>query len=149
MTTTKLLLISKPYVLLGIFMGTAQKSTLKNVDQKPALVIGIVLDQMRYNYLTHFYSNFDKGGFKRLVENGFLCKNHHFNFVHTKTGPVNGSAFTYDTHVSLIFYGKNIKKGSTFEKTEANDIAPTLLALLNITGTPYSEDNIIEEVLAL
>ena len=45
----------------------------------PKLVVGIVVDQMRYDYLTRFWKHFGKDGFKRLVGQGFLAGNHHFN----------------------------------------------------------------------
>ena len=56
---------------------------------------------------------------------------------------------TYDTHVPLLFFGKGIRKGSTFERTEIIDIAPTISALLGIsfpngaTGSPL--DFVIEK----
>ncbi|MEH6512878.1 alkaline phosphatase PafA [Maribacter arcticus] len=61
---------------------------------KPKLVVGIVVDQMRYDYLTRFYDHFGKDGFKRLVEEGFNCKNNHFNYAPTSTGPGHTSVYT-------------------------------------------------------
>tara|TARA_R110002050_G_scaffold236994_2_gene372844 strand:+ start:4 stop:1677 length:1674 start_codon:yes stop_codon:yes gene_type:complete len=61
---------------------------------KPKLVVGIVVDQMRYDYLTRFYDHFSKNGFKRLVEQGFNCKNNHFNYAPTSTGPGHTSVYT-------------------------------------------------------
>jgi predicted AlkP superfamily pyrophosphatase or phosphodiesterase len=61
-----------------------------------------------------------------------------------KTGSTHGSPQIYDTHVPLLFFGKGIKKGSTVERTEIPDIAPTIAALLGIsfpsgsTGKPIS-----------
>ena len=39
--------------------------------KKPKLVIGIVIDQMRYDYLTRFADRYGKGGFNRILKNGF------------------------------------------------------------------------------
>lgn len=61
---------------------------------KPKLVVGIVVDQMRYDYLTRFYDHFGKDGFKRLIEQGFNCKNNHFNYAPTSTGPGHTSVYT-------------------------------------------------------
>lgn len=60
----------------------------------PKLVVGIVVDQMRYDYLTRFWNHFDEGGFKRLVNDGFNCKNNHFNYAPTSTGPGHTSVYT-------------------------------------------------------
>jgi predicted AlkP superfamily pyrophosphatase or phosphodiesterase len=61
---------------------------------KPKLVVGIVVDQMRYDYLTRFYDHYGKDGFRRLVEQGFNCKNNHFNYAPTSTGPGHTSVYT-------------------------------------------------------
>ena len=67
------------------------------VNEKPKLVVGIVVDQMRYDYLTRFWDQFGEEGFKRLVNNGFTYKNNHFNYVPTYTGPGHASIFTGTT----------------------------------------------------
>lgn len=67
------------------------------VAQSPKLVVGIVVDQMRYDYLTRFWNHYGEGGFKRIVQNGFNCKNHHFNYAPTSTGPGHASVYTGTT----------------------------------------------------
>ena len=60
------------------------------------------------------------------------------------TGTTHGSPYSYDTHVPLLFYGWNIKQGSSTEQIYITDIAPTLAMMLNIqfpngcTGKPIS-----------
>jgi len=66
-------------------------------DQRPKLVVGIVVDQMRYDYLTRFYDKFGNGGFKRLVADGYNCKNNQFNYVPTYTAPGHTSIYTGTT----------------------------------------------------
>lgn len=66
-------------------------------EDSPKLVIGIVVDQMRYDYLTRFYSKYGEGGFKRLINEGFNYKNNHFNYVPTYTGPGHASVYTGTT----------------------------------------------------
>jgi len=41
---------------------------------QPKLVVGVVVDQMRFDYLTRFWDRFGEGGFKRLVNEGFEAK---------------------------------------------------------------------------
>ncbi len=95
------------------FSGTAQeKITIKS---SPKLVVGIVVDQMRYDYLTRFYNRFGEGGFKRLMSEGFNCKNNHFNYVPTYTGPGHASVYTGTTPqnhgvISNHWYDKFSKK---------------------------------------
>ncbi len=64
---------------------------------QPKLVVGIVVDQMRYDYLYRFADKYSKGGFKRLLKDGFLCKNAQYNYVPTYTGPGHASIYTGTT----------------------------------------------------
>ncbi len=63
----------------------------------PKLVVGIVVDQMRYDYITRFWNHYGDDGFKRLVNEGFNCKNNHFNYAPTSTGPGHTSVYTGTT----------------------------------------------------
>ncbi len=63
----------------------------------PKLVVGIVVDQMRYDYLTRFWDHYGDDGFKRFVNKGFNCKNNHFNYAPTSTGPGHASVYTGTT----------------------------------------------------
>jgi predicted AlkP superfamily pyrophosphatase or phosphodiesterase len=53
--------------------------------------------------------------------------------VYSETGSTHGSGLMYDTHAPLIFYGNGVKKGSTTQRTEIVDIAPTVSAFLGIS----------------
>ena len=84
--------------LVGQRKTKSKKSVVAEVpDKGPRLVVGIVVDQMRFDYLTRFWDHYGDGGFKRLVAEGFNCKNHHFNYAPTSTGPGHASVFTGTT----------------------------------------------------
>lgn len=91
--------------LLSIILSVscvAQIKTHKNEkvavqNTKTKLVVGIVVDQMRYDYLTRFQDRYGEGGFMRMINNGFNCKNNHFDYIPTKTGPGHASIFTGTT----------------------------------------------------
>lgn len=74
---------------------------------KPKLVVGIVVDQMRYDYLTRFWERYGDGGFKRLINEGFNCKNNHFNYIPTYTGPGHTSVYTGTTPSMHGIIGNN------------------------------------------
>ncbi len=84
-------------------------------SSKPKLVVGIVVDQMRYDYLTRFESKYGEGGFKRMMREGFNCKNNHFNYVPTYTGPGHASIYTGTTPKSHGVIGNNWYDKSTKE----------------------------------
>lgn len=93
-----------------MFLGAQKKSNdLKSnqIKTNPKLVVGIVVDQMRYDYLTRFWNHYEEGGFKRLVNEGFNCKNNHFNYAPTSTGPGHTSVYTGTTPARHGVIGNN------------------------------------------
>ena len=85
----------------------AEEKTPVEIAQSPKLVVGIVVDQMRYDYLTRFWNQYGEGGFKRLVTEGFNCKNNHFNYAPTSTGPGHTSVYTGTTPATHGIIGNN------------------------------------------
>jgi len=79
-----------------IFTGCDQLGH-NNSPGKPKLVIGIVVDQMRYDYLTRYINKYGKGGFKRLLKEGFSCRDAEYNYVPTYTAPGHTSIYTGTT----------------------------------------------------
>lgn len=83
--------------------------------QKPKLVVGIVVDQMRQEYLYRFDAKFGTNGFKRLTGDGFMLTNAHYNYVPTETGPGHASIYTGATPathgiVANEWYDRALKK---------------------------------------
>ncbi|WP_443946284.1 alkaline phosphatase PafA [Pedobacter sp. AW1-32] len=52
---------------------------------RPKLVVGLVVDQMRWDYLYRFYSRYTNGGFKRLINEGFSVENTFIPYTPTYT----------------------------------------------------------------
>ncbi len=82
-------------ILLLIFISRSLLSYSQ--ETKPKLVVGIVVDQMRQEYLYRFESKFGEGGFKRLAGKGFMLTNAHYNYVPTYTGPGHASVYSGTT----------------------------------------------------
>ncbi len=72
-------------------------SVVAHAQDKPKLVVGIVVDQMRQEYLYRFEKKFSAGGFKRLMGDGFMLTNAHYNYMPTYTGPGHASVYTGTT----------------------------------------------------
>ena len=60
----------------------------------PKLVVGIVGDQMRYDFLYRYQAKYGAGGFRRLLREGFSCEQTHYNYVPTYTGPGHAAVYT-------------------------------------------------------
>lgn len=81
----------------------------------PKLIVGIVVDQMRYDYLVKFYNKYGDGGFKRLMRDGYNLKNVHYNYIPTYTAVGHTSIYTGTTPsnhgiISNDWYDKYEKK---------------------------------------
>ncbi len=86
-----------------------------NTIRRPKLVVGIMVDQMRQEYLYRFYSKYGNDGFKRMMNDGFMVKNGHYNYVPTITGPGHASVYTGSTPalhgiIGNSWYDKESKK---------------------------------------
>jgi predicted AlkP superfamily pyrophosphatase or phosphodiesterase len=76
--------------------GAAQNTKNQIVSSlpRPKLVIGIVVDQMRYDYLFRYYDKYGNDGFKRLMNDGFNCRNHQYHYSSTSTGAGHASIYS-------------------------------------------------------
>jgi predicted AlkP superfamily pyrophosphatase or phosphodiesterase len=66
-------------------------------QQRPKLVVGIVVDQMKMEYLYRFSDDYSANGFKRLMGKGFTFYNMNYNYVPTFTAPGHASIYTGTT----------------------------------------------------
>jgi len=63
--------------------------------QRPKLVVGIMVDQMRWDFLYRYYDRFSaSGGFKRMLNQGFSCENTLIPYTQTVTAPGHSSVYT-------------------------------------------------------
>jgi predicted AlkP superfamily pyrophosphatase or phosphodiesterase len=79
------------YFLIVIFISIHSFS--QNIP-RPRLVVGIVIDQMRWDYLYRYYSRYPEGGFKRILKEGFSCSNTFIPYTPTATGPGHTCVYT-------------------------------------------------------
>jgi len=87
-------------IALVIIVCSAQVSARQNKPDRPKLVVGVVIDQMRYDYLYRFHDRYGDDGFKRLLSHGFSCENTEINYIPTFTAP--GHACIYTGSVPAI-----------------------------------------------
>ena len=76
-------------------------------QERPKLVVGIVVDQSRYDYIYRFWNAFGENGFKELVNEGAFYRNTHFSYMPTYTGPGHASIFTGTTPAVHGIIGNN------------------------------------------
>ena len=85
----------------------AQTTAQIEFGERPKLVVGIVVDQMRWDYLSRYYDKFTKDGFRRLIDEGFSCDNCQINYVPTVTAIGHTSVYTGTTPAFHGICGNN------------------------------------------
>ena len=84
------------YLFAFSFLFSITATQAQQVDS-PKLVVGIVVDQMCYEYLYRYYDKFCDGGFRMLMDEGTNCRNVRYNYIPTYTGPGHASIYTGTT----------------------------------------------------
>src|SRR5258708_24978153 len=113
-------------VLICFLIGS-----ISYAQEKPKLVVGIVVDQMRQEYLYRFQKKFGDGGFKRLMDDGFMLTNAHYNYVPTKTAPGHASIYSGTSPaihgiIGNDWYDKDLNKRVYCVKDETHSTVGTL-----------------------
>lgn len=104
---------------------------VKTVLTKQELLSGAAKTDFWGEMLRNGYDLQRSGELIFLLQPGYLAKEHDEPKAHQGTS--HGSAFNYDTHVPLLWYGKGITPGlQIFEPIQITDIAPTLIHILNL-----------------
>lgn len=82
-------------LLVSLILKDSLAQSHSSSIQRPRLVVGIVVDQMRWDYLYRFYDRYaEKGVFKRLLGQGFSCDNTMIPYIHTVTACGHASMYT-------------------------------------------------------
>jgi predicted AlkP superfamily pyrophosphatase or phosphodiesterase len=84
-------------VNLSALIGSLIWGPTIQAQNKPKLVIGIVVDQMRYDYLYKYAEDYGAEGFKKLLSDGYTYHNASYNYVPTYTGPGHASIYSGTT----------------------------------------------------
>ncbi len=102
----------------------------------PKIIIGVVVDQMRWDYLYRYQDRYVDGGFKRMLREGFTCENTQINYSLTATGPghtciYTGSVPAIHGIVGNTWYDRSIKK-------EINCVEDTLVHNVGASNSDLS-----------
>ena len=73
---------------------SAQKNKPASSLPRPKLVVGIMVDQMRWDFLYRYYDRYESGGFKRMLNEGFSAENTHIDYTTTVTGIGHTTVYT-------------------------------------------------------
>ncbi len=85
--------VYKLFIVL-LIVGTSACVHHPGTVSRPKLVVGIVIDQMRWDYLYRYADLYGANGFKRLLGEGFSCENTMVNYVPSYTAPGHSCIYT-------------------------------------------------------
>jgi len=123
-------------VALVIASGSFTAQTKKtNTLERPKLVVGLVVDQMRWDYLHRFYDKYEEGGFKRLLNEGYSLNNVHINYLPTYTAI--GHTTIYTGSVPAIH---GISGNNWYDKATGKDVYCTGDDTVKPVGTSNVEN---------
>lgn len=109
-----------------------QPCVSQNNNQKPKLIVGIVVDQMRNDFIYRYWIRYSEGGFKRIVKNGYYFKNAHYNYIPTYTAPGHCSIYTGTTPKT-----HGIIANEWFDKKTKTEIYCVFDSLVKPIGTQH------------
>ena len=72
-------------MLLFLPAGLKAQSPDRIPPEKPRLIITMVVDQMRYDFISRYWDKFGENGIRKLVGSGTFCKNASFSYLVNET----------------------------------------------------------------
>ncbi len=81
-------------IILLAWSAPQRPQASASFPNRPKLVLVLVIDQFRYDYLTRFRSYFVKGGFNRLLDGGAVFTDCRYDYATTITGPGHATLLT-------------------------------------------------------
>ncbi|ATP55003.1 alkaline phosphatase family protein [Pedobacter ginsengisoli] len=134
----------------------AQKKTLtakrapSTTLNRPKLVVGLVVDQMRWDYLYRYYNRYSNGGFKRMVNEGFSAENTFIPYTPTYTACGHSSIYTGSVPaingiIGNDWYDPQLKRSvycaeDTTVKTVGSDTRAGLMSPKNLLTTTITDE---------
>ena len=99
MNIVKSILFSALLVPIAVQAQNPQKqplltNNLSSTPARPRLMVGLVVDQMRWDYLYRYANRYGAGGFKRMLREGFSCENNQITYIPTVTAAGHTGIYT-------------------------------------------------------
>ena len=94
---TRFLLVTLSFIfsIAVLAQNTGSTASPLSTVKRPKIVVGIVVDQMRWDYLYRYTNRYaENGGFKRLLNKGFSCENTLIPYTPTVTACGHASIYT-------------------------------------------------------
>jgi predicted AlkP superfamily pyrophosphatase or phosphodiesterase len=81
-------------VSVALLSGVSATAFASAYNGHPKLVVVIVIDQFRGDYLERYRDQFGEGGFRLFLDHGAYFPDCNYNYANTRTGPGHSTLFT-------------------------------------------------------
>ena len=88
------ILLRRTCALIVVCLILAGLAPASAYDAQPKLVVIIIIDQFRGDYLDRIHSQLGQGGFRLFTDQGANFVNCNYNYANTETGPGHATLFT-------------------------------------------------------
>ncbi|MGZ5221452.1 MAG: alkaline phosphatase family protein, partial [Chitinophagaceae bacterium] len=128
--------------------ASIKKSAIKILLKQPAVMRAVDLENLSSSGLPQQVHMMLANGYNQKLsgEIQFIYKPGWFEGG--ERGTTHGSWNPYDSHIPLLWFGWNVKKGKTNREVYMTDIAPTVAGMLQIQMPNASVGKVISEVIA-
>ena len=87
--------VFKGFIILLLFaISMPVFGQTKTKSDHPKLIVGVVVDQMRWDFLFRYQDRYSEGGFKRMIREGYSCDNTQINYAPTVTALGHSCVYT-------------------------------------------------------
>lgn len=152
----------KKYIILFFCLFLNLSSAFAQ-SSKPKLVVGIVIDQMRYDFLYRYYNDYSDRGFKRLMNDGFACQNNNYHYATTYTGPGHAAIYTgsipaingivgnewYELSGKMMYVAEDSTVTSVGTNTKSGQMSPRNMLTSTITDQLRLSNNFQSKVIGV
>lgn len=104
-----------------LFLLFISYTTFSQPLPRPKLVVGFVIDQMRWDYLYRYYDRYGKDGFKRMLNDGFSCENTLISHLPSYTAVGHTTVFTGSVPAIHGITGNNWTEQATGQSMYCTD----------------------------
>lgn len=141
---------ARRFVLFGVLasMLFAGVSCKQVTEDRPKLVVMIVIDQFRYDFLERFKGLFGSGGFRRLMDQGAFMQNANYIYMPTYTAPGHAAIFTgsdpeYDGIVGNNWYDRETGRDRVMVSDDKAKLVTSLGVMPSTSSTQPASPRIL------
>src|SRR5579863_3468784 len=128
-------LLALSLACVALALGIADTASASAYDGRPKLVVVIVIDQFRGDYLERYRDQFGDAGFRLFLDHGAYFTDCNYNYANTRTAPGHATLFT-----GAYSNGHGIVGNEWWDPTKKRMVTSVEDDAVKILGIPGDKD---------